>query len=116
MRRVTDLSLLRSEHPAFVLGWNIMHVIDEASPLNGETVESLERAAAVLILSVSGTDETTGAVLMARAEYPSSAIRWNATFRDILEQSPEGVLTVDYRKFHDVEPLAPADVSPQGPS
>jgi inward rectifier potassium channel len=114
MRRVTDLPLLRSEHPAFVLGWNIMHVIDEASPLYAQTSESLQRAAAVLILSVSGTDETTGAVLMARAEYQSDAIRWNASFRDILEQSADGVLTIDYRKFHDVEPLAPADGSPHG--
>jgi inward rectifier potassium channel len=109
LRRVTDLPLLRSEHPAFVLGWNIMHVIDETSPLYGQTPESLERSTAVFILSVSGTDETTGHALMARAEYPSTAIRWNATFRDLLEQSPEGVLIMDYRKFHDVEPLPAAD-------
>jgi inward rectifier potassium channel len=109
MRRVTDLALLRSEHPAFVLGWNLMHVIDENSPLYGQTPESLERSTAVFILSVSGTDDTTGHALMARAEYPSTAIRWNATFRDLLEQSPEGVLIMDYRKFHDVEPLAAGD-------
>jgi hypothetical protein len=41
---------------------------------------------AIFILSLSGTDETTGQVLMARGEYPASAIRWNATFRDILER------------------------------
>jgi len=107
MRRVTDLPLLRSEHPVFALGWNIMHVIDECSPLHDQTPESLERAAAVLILSVSGTDETTGAVLMARAEYPSSAIRWNATFRDVLTRASDGVLVMDYAKFHEVEPLGP---------
>jgi inward rectifier potassium channel len=115
LRRVTDLPLLRSEHPAFVLGWNIMHVIDESSPLYGQTPASLERVTAVFILSVSGTDETTGHALMARAEYSSTAIRWNATFRDVLEQSPEGVLTMDYRKFHDVEPLAAADDAGAGP-
>jgi inward rectifier potassium channel len=116
MRRVTDLPLVRSEHPIFALGWNIMHVIDEASPLHGETPESLERAVAMFILSLSGTDETTGHLLMARAEYPSATIRWNATFRDVLEQSPDGVLTMDYRKFHDVEPLEfVADPNPGTP-
>jgi len=109
LRRVTDLPLLRSEHPAFVLGWNLMHVIDESSPLYGQTPESLAQATAVFILSVSGTDDTTGHALMARAEYPSTAIIWNATFRDLLEQSMDGVLIMDYRKFHDVEPLAAAD-------
>jgi len=109
MRRVTDLRLVRSEHPAFVLGWNIMHVIDETSPLYGQTSETLARDVAVLILSVSGTDDTTGQTLIARGEYPSTAIRWNASFRDVLEQSPDGALTMDYRKFHDVEALGAAD-------
>jgi hypothetical protein len=43
---------------------------------------------------------------MARAEYPSQAIRWNESFRDILELTEDGTLTVDYSKFDEVEPLA----------
>ena len=34
-------------------------------------------------------------------------IRWNQTFRDILETRPDGSLHIDYGKFHEVEPLAP---------
>jgi inward rectifier potassium channel len=110
IRRVIDLPLLRSQHPMFILGWNLMHVIDEKSPLHGQTAESLENSEAMFILSVSGTDETTGQVLMARAEYHSGDIRWNETFHDILEVAEDGTMHVDYRKFHDVEPLpAPAE-------
>lgn len=109
IRRVIDLPLIRSQHPMFVLGWTIMHVIDEASPLKSETAESLRENAAAFILSVSGTDETTGQVLMARAEYSSGDIRWNAAFRDILEEAEDGTLHIDYSKFHDVEPLAEAE-------
>jgi len=105
IRRIKDLKLVRSEHPMFALGWNIMHVIDDSSPLKDETAESLRRTTSVFILSVSGTDETTGQTLMARAEYSSSAIRWNETFRDILEQTADGVLHFDYSKFDDVEAL-----------
>ena len=105
IRRVVDLALVRSQHPMFVLGWTIMHVIDDASPLKAETAESLLAASAAFVLSVSGTDETTGQVLMARAEYSSKDIRWNATFHDILEEAEDGTLHVDYGKFHDIEPL-----------
>jgi inward rectifier potassium channel len=107
IRRIVDLPLVRSQHPIFSLGWNIMHIIDDASPLRQQTPQTLEDYDAVFILSLSGTDETTGQVLKARGEYPASAIRWDATFRDILDSS-DGVLYIDYSKFHDVEPLAEA--------
>ncbi len=105
IRRVVDIPLVRSEHPMFVLGWTIMHVIDSASPLYKETAESLHEASAAFVLSLSGTDETTGQVLMARAEYSSDDIRWNASFHDILEVAEDGTLHFDYGKFHDIEPL-----------
>jgi inward rectifier potassium channel len=110
MRRITDLPLVRAQHPAFILGWNIMHVIDEGSPLKGRSADSLNAAETVLILSLSGTDVTTGQMLMARKEYPSTAIRWNQSFRDVLEVGDDGTLQVDYRKFNDVEPLAKTSV------
>jgi inward rectifier potassium channel len=107
IRRIIDLPLVRSQHPVFSLGWNIMHVIDDASPLKAETAQTLNDSDAVFILSLSGTDETTGQVLMARDEYHASAVRWSATFRDILEWDGS-TLHIDYSKFHDVDPLAEA--------
>jgi len=109
IRRVIDLPLVRSQHPMFVLGWTIMHVIDDASPLKSETAESLLELGAAFILSVSGTDETTGQVLMARAEYSSKDIRWNATFHDMLDEAEDGTFHVDYGKFHDIEPLGASE-------
>src|ERR1035438_4344358 len=84
----------------FILGWTIMHVIDDTSPLQSETSQSLAEVAAAFVLSVSGTDETTGQVLMARAEYSSQDVIWNATFHDILEEAEDGTLHFDYSKFH----------------
>jgi inward rectifier potassium channel len=105
IRRIVDLPLLRSQHPMFALGWSIMHVIDEASPLKSETTESLSKCKAAFVLSLSGTDENTGQTLMARGEYSSADIRWNSTFHDILEEAPDGTIHVDYSKFHDIDPL-----------
>jgi inward rectifier potassium channel len=106
IRRVMDLQLVRSTHPMFMIGWTLMHVIDDTSPLVAETADSLQRSFAGFVLSLSGTDETTGQTLMARAEYTYADIRWNAAFRDILEVSEDGVMHIDYAKFDDIEPLA----------
>ena len=112
IRRVLDLPLVRSQHPMFFLGWTVMHLIDHASPLKAETAESLRKSRTTFVLSISGTDETTGQVLMARAEYSSDDIRWNATFSDILEEADDGTLHLDYGKFNDVESLAESDAEP----
>lgn len=112
LRRIIDLPLLRSEHPMFALGWTIMHIIDDSSPLYSETAESLSTSKAAFVLSLSGTDENTGQTLMARGEYSNADIRWNSTFQDILEEAPDGSILVDYGKFNDVKPLADPDAPP----
>ncbi len=99
IRRIVDLALVRSRHPIFALSWTIMHIIDETSPLSGESEESLAAAGATFLLTLGGTDETTGQYLMAREEYESRSIRWNAAFRDILETTEDGTLHIDYGKF-----------------
>jgi len=105
IRRVIDLSLLRSTQPMFNLGWTIMHRLDESSPLFLETPDSLRQSEARLVLNMSGTDESTGQTLTTRTEYSDQDIRWNATFRDILVEDEQGVLHIDYAKFDDIEPL-----------
>ena len=105
IRRIYDLPLRRSEQPVFLYGWSLLHVIDEASPLAGATAESLNEANAFLLLTIGGTDETTGQTLMARYEYPASRLRWNHTFVDYLSTGEDGIDRFDYTKFHDVDPL-----------
>jgi len=105
IRRIHDLTLIRSQHPVFLLGWNVMHVIDETSPLNGENSATLARDNAIFLLSLSGTDETTGQVLMARHEYTSADLRWNHSFRDTLRTGDDGLAHFDYTHFHVTDPL-----------
>jgi inward rectifier potassium channel len=108
LRRITDLKLVRDQHPAFFIGWTIMHVIDDSSPLKAESEESLRQSGASFVLSLSGTDETTGHTLMAREDYPASAILWNKAFRDVLDVTEDGVVLFDYTLFHDVQDLPKA--------
>jgi inward rectifier potassium channel len=104
LRRIYDLPLRRSQHPIFIFGWTLLHIIDAASPLYGQTAQSLTESRASLLLTVSGTDETTGQTLMARKHYPPEAVHWNHNFIDMLS-SENGTDRFDYTKFHQIERL-----------
>jgi inward rectifier potassium channel len=104
LRRIYDLPLRRSQHPIFVFGWTLLHIIDAASPLYRQTARSLADSHASLLLTVSGTDETTGQTLMARKHYPPASVRWNHNFIDMLT-SENGTDSFDYTKFHQIEAL-----------
>jgi inward rectifier potassium channel len=107
--RITDLALLRDRHPMFLLTWNIMHIIDETSPLHGETAESLAACNASLMIYVAGADETTTQRMEARYTWSHEDIRWQHRFVDLLYDDEEGVRHIDYTHFHDVIELEPAE-------
>jgi inward rectifier potassium channel len=103
-RKVFELELVRDRHPVFQLGWTLMHVIDETSPLFGETGESLAARSAELMLTVEGIDETTMQGMQARGSWPPRMIRWNHRYADLLYEE-DGVTHLDYSFFDDVVPL-----------
>jgi inward rectifier potassium channel len=108
IRRVLDLPLRREQHPIFLFGWTLFHVIDERSPLYGETTETLQTSKAFLLLTISGTDETTGQTLMARHIYNPEELRWDYSFEDILTTDVDGIDRFDYTRFHAVKPVTEA--------
>jgi inward rectifier potassium channel len=103
--RIHDLELVREQHPIFALGWNLMHVIDEDSPLFGETAESLAACEASLMLMIEGADETTTQTMYGRHAWAHEDIRWDHAFADLLHDDEDGVTHIDYRKFDEVVPL-----------
>lgn len=100
-RKIYDMRLEREQHPMFVLGWSLIHVIDESSPLFGETSASLKNRDAALILSIEGVDETTNQTQRARHYYPCELIRWNHRYVDIFSPDEEHIQHINYSKFHD---------------
>ncbi|MDZ8107022.1 MAG: ion channel [Nostoc sp. DedQUE12a] len=105
MRRIYDLKLLRNQTPSFSLSWSVVHVIDEFSPLYGMTPESLIQTNSMLMISLSGIDETVAQVVHARHSYSAKEILWNNRFVDIFHETPDGHRYIDYNRFHDVLPL-----------
>ena len=108
MRRIHDLRLVRQQQPMFMLGWILMHVIDESSPLWGATPELLAEQEAGLILTLNGVDETTSQPMQARQTYGADVIRWQMHYRDLLQVDEQGVAHMDFAHFHDVLPLPTA--------
>jgi inward rectifier potassium channel len=112
--KIHDMKLVRDQHPMFLLGWNMMHVIDEDSPLYGETPASLAACDAALILTLEGSDETTAQTMQARHSWVHQDIRWNHRYADVLFEQ-DGVMHIDY-SFYDsvIQVEEPATGSAQG--
>jgi inward rectifier potassium channel len=102
LRRFYELPLDRSEHPMFVLSWTLFHVIDRDSPLHGVTPQELADGDAMLVLNVSGLDDSSAQQLHARHVYSWRDIRWSHRYQDISSVSSQGRYLLDYNKFHDV--------------
>jgi inward rectifier potassium channel len=104
LRRYHELKLLRNENPVFVLSWTLFHPIDELSPLYGVSRDDLVRGEALLLLTLSGLDESSAQQLNARRSYAPDDIRWQHRYIDISSTADNGRLILDYAKFHDVIP------------
>jgi inward rectifier potassium channel len=105
IRRIHDLALLRSRTPGFALSWLVLHPIDQSSPLYGMTAEEMTETNCVIQVNLSGVDETVIQVLHDRHSYVPQDILWNHRFINIIHKTPDGHRYIDYRHFHDSEPI-----------
>jgi inward rectifier potassium channel len=110
--RMTDLKLVRDRSPALARSWNVLHTIDESSPLFGCGPENVAREDAELLVSISGTDDTSYQPVFARHTYEHDAIQYGARFVDVLSETPDGDLILDVRRFHDTVPTEPTAAFP----
>jgi inward rectifier potassium channel len=102
LRRIEDMKLVRNQHPIFMLSWNVMHVIDEDSPLYGISREELEKSEAALLLTIEGIDETTSQSMLARHQWDIKEVRWNHRYIDLVRRDENGVNVIDYTVFDEV--------------
>jgi len=102
-----DLALVRDRTLSLTRSWNVLHVIDDTSPLRGETPESLLAQEVELQVMLIGLDDVTMQTVHARHTYFSKNLLWGARLADVISETPEGDLLLDLHRFHDVEPTAP---------
>ena len=101
LRRFSELSLEKNEHPALALTWTLFHVLDENSPLYALDADAMKEASVSLVLVVSGYDVVAAQTIHARKTYDHTDIRFGQRYADILEELDNGRVRIDYSKFHD---------------
>ena len=104
--RTLDLPLARERTAALSRSWQILHTIDERSPLHGTDPAVLQRDEIELIVSVAGVDETSRQPVHARKRYVDSDILFDVRYADMLSTRADGTLVLDIARFHDVVPIA----------
>jgi inward rectifier potassium channel len=102
--RMRDLIPVRSRSPAFSRGLTVLHTIDESSPLNGATPDSLRSSDAEIIVTLMGIDSTTGQYVHARRSYLDDEVLFGQHFADLVTELPDGRIQLDLRRFDEVEP------------
>jgi inward rectifier potassium channel len=105
IRRFYDLQLARQRSPIFAMTFTVLHPIDADSPLRNASPSSLAGESAELVVTVTGLDETTLQPIHARTSYLADEICWDRRFADVFTQTKDGRLAIDYRRFHDTEPI-----------
>lgn len=105
IRRLYDLKLVRSETPVFNFSWMVMHQIDETSPLYGMTQESLADLQPLIIVTLTGMDDTVAQIIHTRKIYSNAEILWNVRFVNVMSIDEHGQRYVDYSHFHSVVSL-----------
>ncbi len=106
MRRFHDIQLVRSHTPVFSLSWTAMHQILPGGLLDGDTVETLNRDRAQIIVTLTGLDETLAQTIHARHTFDAENIHWNHRFADILLTGDHGRRIIDFNQFHIIHPIS----------
>jgi inward rectifier potassium channel len=102
-----ELRLVRDKALSLFRSWNVLHPIDDSSPLRGETPASLTAKEIELQVMMIGFDDITMQTVHAGHRYFAKDILWGARLADVLSETPDGNLVLDLRRFHDVEPTVP---------
>jgi inward rectifier potassium channel len=106
MRRGYPLELERSHIPVLSLAWNLIHVLDERSPLHGLCPGDSMANIMGFIAILAGHDDTTADTVHARQFYNSEDVLHNMRFVDMIDgRSVPGVISIDHALLNEVGPI-----------
>jgi inward rectifier potassium channel len=102
--RAHELVLARPRMGALSRAWNVMHVLEDKSPIANLTEAMADERELELSVTVTGLDDTTGQTVHGYRLYEASALRFGMRLKDGLSVDPDGTFVFDARRFHDIEP------------
>ena len=86
LRRWSEIKLVRSRSPLFVLSWLVIHEIDADSPLFNKSIEDLKKMNAEVFVSVTGHDVSFSGTVHARFSYIPDEIVMDKQFADLIQR------------------------------
>ncbi len=104
LRRFYDLPLVRHHSPVFGLSWLALHPLTADSPIAQISPTWIQAKNLVLLVTLSGIDETLVNQVHARHAYLPETICWGRRFEDVLVRNRQGQLYLDLRRFHRTRP------------
>lgn len=107
-RKYHTLKLATSKVVTLPLNWNIVHVIDEDSPLYEMNATDFKDCEAEVLLLIKGFSETYGQVLHSRTSYVHDEVVWNAKFKVPYSKVKDGNTHFDLALMHEYEKLPEA--------
>jgi len=102
-RRFYQLKLERDKIFAFPLNWNVVHYIDENSPLNNVSYQELKERKTEFIILIKGYDELFMQHIHSIMSYTMDEILWNKKFAPMYDtNSKTGVTRLFIDKINEV--------------
>lgn len=107
MRRSHPLELDRPQMPVLSLAWNLIHVMDEHSPIHGlRPGESMDRIRGFVAI-LTAHDDTMAETVHARQFYTPEDLMHDVRFVDMIDiKSKPGVIIIDHARLNEVQPIA----------
>jgi inward rectifier potassium channel len=111
MRRGYPLDLERPTMPVLSLAWNLIHVLDERSPIHGLRPGADMEQIKGFIASLTAHDDTMAETVHARQFYSPETLLHNVRFVDMIDAKSEpGVISIDHSLLHEVRPISAVGV------
>jgi inward rectifier potassium channel len=103
MRRFYTLPLQFDRVITFPAALTIRHIIDEKSPLYGQTAEDLEKNDTRILASIVCIDTVIPASVQSQQDYTWRDIRFGHRFVEIYTDLDDNSFEVDYGRLHETE-------------
>ncbi len=104
LRKYKSLALERTSVLFLPLTWTVVHPIDEASPLRGQTAEDLARQQAEFLILIKAFDDTFFQTVHVRHSYRHEEVVWGARFVPAFEPDSRGEMVLDLKRLSEIAP------------
>jgi inward rectifier potassium channel len=104
LRKYKPLTLERASVQFLPLTWTVVHPIDEASPLWGQTADQLARQQAEFLILIKAFDDTFSQTVHVRHSYRHEEVIWGARFVPAFEADARGEMVLDLKRLSEIAP------------